>query len=97
MSLMISVCARHYYSNNILVFGALFTYSCCSILYSFATFYSEEPLCSSLEMIEKKRILYKFEEMQAHPDLYSCVIHSEYIWSLNEYWCLYVWIWLNKI
>lgn len=79
---MISVCARHYYSNDILVFGALFTYSCCSILYSFATFYSEEPLWSSLKMIEKNN----FEEMQAraHLDLYSCVIHSEYIWSLND-------------
>lgn len=86
MSLMISVCARHYYSNNILVFGALFTYSCCSILYSFATFYSEEPLLSSLKNIERKRMLYNFEEMQAcaHLDLYSCVIHSEYIWSLND-------------
>lgn len=31
----LSFLVRHYCSNNILVFGALFTYSCCSILYSF--------------------------------------------------------------
>lgn len=31
-------------------------------------------------------MLYNFEEMQvhAHLDLYICVIHSEYIWSLND-------------
>lgn len=31
----LSFLALHYWSNNILVFGALFTSSCCSILYSF--------------------------------------------------------------
>lgn len=44
-----------------------------------------------IEMMKKKtkqklRMLYIFEEMQvhAHLNLYGCVLHSEYIWSLND-------------
>lgn len=85
---------RHYWSNNILVFGALFTYSCCSILYSFLL-----PLQWLITLVinasdwgKKNKSMSKFEEMQVYVHLYTCVIHSKYIWRLNDYWCSYVWI-----
>lgn len=35
---------------------------------------------------KKRRMLYNLEEMQVHDhlDIYSCVIYSEYIRSLND-------------
>lgn len=86
---------RHYWSNNILVFGALFTYSCCSILYSFLL-----PLQWLITLVinasdwgkKKNKSMSNFEEMQVYVHLDTCVIHSKYIWRLNDYWCSYVWI-----
>lgn len=49
--------------------------------------------------INKRGMLYNFQEMQVHAHLnhlhlcHTIWIHMEFEW----YWCLYVWIWLNKI
>lgn len=95
---MILVFAQHY-SNNILVFGALFIYSCCSILYFLLPLQWLTTLVKIENEKKKKRMLYNFQEMQVrgHCNLYKYVIHSEYITEFEWYWCLYVWIWLNKI
>lgn len=50
------VFAWHHWSNNILVFGALFTYSYCSILYSFCYLYSDYVLWSKMQVVEKKKV-----------------------------------------
>lgn len=85
---MISVFALH---KSILVFGAMFTSSCCNIFLS--------P-CYLLQWQTTKILLYNFQEMQFM--LIIILTWCQAFWTctrLEWYWCLYVYdiVWLNKV